>query len=170
LMLYRRQGMKTALHSLSALAMGMLPVLILIVYFKLHIAPDNDLVSGQSAQTTLARISDPSRYGQILAAFFHGLLAFDRWQIYPLLLAAYMGLNGITRRTADRFAGMTILAVVLTMIGGYFCVYLSTPHDLHWHLKTALHRLLLQVWPATLLTVFILVRNAHPGIAKKAGH
>lgn len=56
LMLYRRSGLKAALHSLSVMAMGMLPVLILLVYFKVHIAPDNDLVSGQSVPATLLMV------------------------------------------------------------------------------------------------------------------
>ena len=87
------------------------------------------------------------------------MLAFDRWQIYPPLLAVYMAIAGITRRPVGRFAGLTVLAVVFAVLIGFFCVYLVTPHDLHWHLKTALHRLLLQVWPATLLMVFLLVRD-----------
>jgi hypothetical protein len=159
LTLYCRSGLKIALRSISALAMGMLPVLVLLVYFKLHIAPVNDLVAGQSGPAILDRIADPSRYSQILAAFFKGMLAFERWQAYPLLLAIYMAMAGITRRPEARFAGSTILAVILTVLCGYFCVYLATPHDLHWHLRTALHRLLLQVWPATLLMVFLLVGN-----------
>lgn len=159
LMLYRRSGLKAALHSLPALAMGILPVMVLLAYFKLYIAPNNDLISGQDVPSTLARISHLSRYGQISAAFFTGMLALDRWQVYPPLLAAYMKVAGITRRPAGRFAGLTALAVVFTALCGFFCVYLVTPHDLHWHLRTALHRLLLQVWPATLLMVFLLIRQ-----------
>ena len=87
------------------------------------------------------------------------MLALDRWQIYPLLLAAYLAVAGITRRPVNRFAGLTVLAVVFFVLCGFFCVYVVTPHDLHWHLRTALHRLLLQVWPATLLMVFLLVRK-----------
>jgi hypothetical protein len=168
LTLCRRSGLKAALHSLWALVMGMLPVLVLLVYFKLQIAPANDLLAGQNVSAFLARMSDPSRYIRILAAFTHGMLAFDRWQIYPLLLAAYLGLNGTTRRPEDRFAGMTILIVILSVLGGYFCVYLTTPHDLHWHLRTALHRLLLQVWPATLYMVFLLVRQGKESGRKMA--
>jgi hypothetical protein len=158
-MLYRRSGLKAAVHSLWALTVGMLPVLVLLVHFKLHIAPVNDLVSGQNVQATVSRILRLSRYGQISAAFFNGMLALDRWQIYPLLLAAYLAVAGITRRPVNRFAGLTVLAVVFIVLCGFFCVYVVTPHDLHWHLRTALHRLLLQVWPATLLMVFLLVRK-----------
>jgi uncharacterized membrane protein YfhO len=132
---------------------------VLLVHFKLHIAPVNDLVSGQNVQATVSRILHLSRYGQISAAFFNGMLALDRWQIYPLLLAAYLAVAGITRRPVNRFAGLTVLAVVFIVLCGFFCVYVVTPHDLHWHLRTALHRLLLQVWPATLLMVFLLVRK-----------
>ena len=167
LMLYRRSGLKTALRPLAALTVGMLPVLLLLVFFKLHIAPDNDLVAGQNIPATLSRISHASRYGQILTAFFNGMLAFDRWQVYPLLLATYMAVAGMTRRAGHRFVGLTLLAVILTMLCGYFCVYLATPHDLHWHLRTALHRLLLQIWPATLLMVFLLVRKDAPVSIKK---
>lgn len=165
LMLYRRSGLKAALRSLAALSMGMLPVLILLVYFKIQIAPANDLVSGQSARATLTRLSDPSRYSQILTAFAKGMLDFGRWQVYPLLLATYMGMKGITRRPVNRIAGWTILAVIFFMLIGYFGVYLTTPKDLHWHMRTALHRLLLQLWPATLLMIFLTVRKANTNAA-----
>lgn len=150
----------TSIH--MGMICGLFLILILLVYFKLHIAPDNDLVSGQNVAATLSRISHLSRYGQISAAFFKEMLAFDRWQVYPPLLAGYLAVAGITRRPVDRFTGLSILAVLLTVLCGFFCVYLVTPHDLHWHLRTALHRLLLQVWPATVLMVFFLVRKRCP--------
>jgi len=41
------------------------------------------------------------------------------------------------------------------MLAGYFFVYLATPHDVVWHVKSSMDRLLTQLWPSFLLTVFL---------------
>jgi hypothetical protein len=41
------------------------------------------------------------------------------------------------------------------MLLGYFLVFVTTPHDLTWHL-TAFERLLVQLWPSLLLAVMLL--------------
>ena len=41
----------------------------------------------------------------------------------------------------------------------YLAVYVLTPLDLEWHLDTSMRRLQLQLWPALLLLVFVLVRT-----------
>jgi len=54
-------------------------------------------------------------------------------------------------RDAWRTAGLrTALGVLAVMLIGYFFVYVITPQNLEWHLRTSLARLLLQLWPMTL--------------------
>ncbi len=52
---------------------------------------------------------------------------------------------------------MTI-TVAMAAIAGYFLVYLVTPHELDWHLRTSLHRLFAQLWPAAVFTMVLLIR------------
>lgn len=46
------------------------------------------------------------------------------------------------------------------VLAGYASVYALTPHDLAWHLETSLGRLLLQLWPLTLLILGLGARDA----------
>lgn len=45
-------------------------------------------------------------------------------------------------------------AVLLLLLVGYFLVYVTTPHDLSWHLETSLLRLFIQLWPAAIFVLF----------------
>jgi hypothetical protein len=45
-------------------------------------------------------------------------------------------------------------AVVALMFVSYCLAYLTTPFDLTWHVTTSFDRLLVQVWPSLVLTVF----------------
>jgi hypothetical protein len=38
---------------------------------------------------------------------------------------------------------------------GYLMVYVTTPYELEWHLRTSMDRLLLQMWPALVLVVML---------------
>ena len=54
----------------------------------------------------------------------------------------------------DRGSGVVLAALLL----GYVGVYVITSNDLKWQLQTSLNRLLVQVWPLLLLTVFAALR------------
>ena len=41
------------------------------------------------------------------------------------------------------------------MLAGYFFVYVTTPNDLKWQLATSASRLLMHLWPAAILAVFL---------------
>jgi hypothetical protein len=51
-------------------------------------------------------------------------------------------------------------------LAGYAFVYLTTPQDLAWHLRTSLHRLLLQLWPSALFVFFLLVKTPEQALAE----
>ena len=51
---------------------------------------------------------------------------------------------------------LTLVLAPLMTLGGYFVVYVSTPHDLQLHLETSLDRLLYHLWPAAVFIVFTL--------------
>jgi hypothetical protein len=139
---------------------GLIPVLAVIVYFKACIAPPNDLLSGQGADLTRARLLDGSRYILTAKAFISQMLSFGRWQIYPVALGIYLLFCGRDVKAENKTPIVASAGVIALMLGGYFMVYITSPLDLAYHLKTSLHRILLHLWPLTLFTFFLVIRPA----------
>lgn len=138
--------------------LGALPALLLLVVFKLALAPASELVIGQSASSYLGRVGDPARYALIAAAFV-GELARSTGLLLALALALAALLLGRTPDLTLRRAARAVLATVALIAAGYAIVYLLTPSDLGWHLQHSLGRLILQLWPSLLLALFLWVRS-----------
>jgi hypothetical protein len=71
-----------------------------------------------------------------------------------MILALYALCAGLDRKSAVR-SGMKVALMVVLMLLGYFFVFVTTPHDLTWHLL-AFERLLVQLWPSLLLAILLL--------------
>jgi hypothetical protein len=126
-------------------------VLAVLAYFKLRLAPPNDLVAGQGVAATLGR------YAWTAGAFLGQVLMIGPGAV--VVLAVYARLLGRAPPPAKRTGhSRTLLG---GMLAGYFLVYLTTPNDLPTHLGTSLDRLLVQLWPLALLAFFLAV--AMPG-------
>jgi hypothetical protein len=153
-----RPGWQPLAVEVSAFAAGALPVLAVLANFKLRLAPANDLVAGQGAEATLSRLADLSRYGWTAGAFLGQVGMIGPGMV--IVLAVYARLLGRAPQSTASWTGhsRTLLAI---MLAGYFVVYLTTPNDLPTHLGTSLGRLLVQLWPLTLLALFL--AGAAPG-------
>ena len=130
---------------LIALALAMIPV----AYFKLQLAPANDLVAA-SAGSRLERLGDLNRHTTILAALWRDLGRFGEWTFAPWIVLALPFLVWRARRRLVPVEWI-VPRVVLLMLIGYYGVYLVSAQDLAWHLDSSLVRLLLQLWPLTIL-------------------
>jgi hypothetical protein len=137
-------------RELAAFALGALPIVLALAYFKLRLAPVNDLVAGQGTQATWQRLIDVRRYG--LVAWFYLVAAVSIGPGLVVLLALYRVLMG---GAPDRPRRGHTLAVLVLMLAGYAVVYLTTPNDLAWHLSDSVHRLFVQLWPSTLFAFFL---------------
>ncbi|MCU0581770.1 MAG: phospholipid carrier-dependent glycosyltransferase, partial [Syntrophales bacterium] len=168
----RTIGRRRALRQTLWFVAGALPVLIVTVFFKLHLAPSSDIFSGQGLHQLLDRLTDGSRYGQILTAYVQTALTFTQgivdirqgFRFNPsvasvVLLGLYLVLMGIRTQGQDRPALLTAVTTLILMLAGYFGVYLITPHDLRWHLLTSLNRLFIQLWPAAIFLCFMIART-----------
>jgi hypothetical protein len=51
---------------------------------------------------------------------------------------------------------------------GYVTIYVITPYDLAWHVRTSLGRLLMQLWPAVLFTFFLRIAIPERALARSA--
>jgi hypothetical protein len=152
-----RRSRRELLREMLWFLVGALPAALALLTLKLGFAPPNDLVAGQGAGTA-GRLTDGGRYAQIGVAVGEQL-----WEFGPallLVLAGYALLVG--RAPAERRVRGTSLAwaVLGVMAAGYGLVYLTTPHDLGWHLATSMTRLVVQVWPLFLFALFLTTDTA----------
>lgn len=157
----------------TAIMCGVLPVLAVIAYFKLAVAPVNSWVSqssssvGQPIQYFLEpgsvaqKLTDTSRYWVIAKAMFNGTLKLGGRTIgiTPLLLLYFIFAKVRRNSLVTAKTGMLVLGLTLA---GYFFVYLVTPLELTYHLRTSLGRLLLQLWPSAVFVFFMAASPAQP--------
>lgn len=142
--------------------LGVLPLLLVTVGFKLTLAPHNDLLAGLH----LAQLWDPDRYLLIARHLAHmvGTSGPFRLPILPVL-AGYLLVSGATvpgrLRPAVTAMGLRLALVAGALVGAF----LLTPLPLAWHLENAAERLLMQLLPSLILLV---VAVARPPLA--AGH
>jgi hypothetical protein len=164
-------GWKGAVKQILWLMAGLVPVLLVVAVFKMHLAPSTDLFIDQNIQKIWVRLTDLQRYKAILYAYIHTGLTFT--QGIPdirtgfrlnlgiagiVLLAVYLFLSGISVERKEKGNILCVLIFTLITLGSYFAVYLITPHDLDWHLTTSLNRLLLQLWPTIIFITFMAAR------------
>jgi hypothetical protein len=162
----RREGLRGAVRSTAPLAAGLLPVLLVVAYFKLALAPENDLVAGQGLHATLSRLLDASRYVQIAVALVAALFRMVKGLFF--VLPAYFLLMGRTTTLRSRDGARFALATYGLMLISYCGVYVITPHELAWHLESSVRRLLLQLWPGALAIFFLMVAAPEERLAPHA--
>ena len=74
------------------------------------------------------------------------------------LLFLYAFTTGLRRDNGDDLMIRTGATAVLFTALGYFMIYLLRSRDLQWLLDTSSDRLLLQLWPSIVFTVFLACR------------
>lgn len=153
-------GLKACLRQMLYFALGLLPVVLIIVYFKTQLAPPNYLFAVSENEPLLGRLTDYSKYSQILRAVTDNIVTAG---VIPvnllLLLLIYLVCLGVATSDRNKLSIVLSLTTVALMAVGYFGVYLATPLDLKWQLNTSLSRLLLQLWPSFLFAFFLLPRT-----------
>jgi hypothetical protein len=126
---------------MSKLLAGTLPLIATYVVFKIYLAPPGDLFRG-SLPDTLRKIVNPERFF-IIAVYLSKVIVFQ----FPLLLLILLFFITSGAKTPS-----TIIIPVLTFTA-YFAIYLITPYDVEWHLRTSLDRLIMQIYP-TMIFLF----------------
>jgi hypothetical protein len=153
-------GWRRYVRELRWFTIGLVPVLVVLAYFKLHFAPVNDLVAGQGLAETLPRLVEAGRYVAVAKVFklevsqlgHNGLLG-----AVPLLVG-YLLCVGVKVDATDRPALVTVAGVLALTLAGYVIVLVAAPADFLRLLNRSVDRLLLHVWPATVFTCFLVAR------------
>jgi hypothetical protein len=138
-------------------AAGLAPITAIVIYFKMALAPANDLAANLTGSMIRDYLSDPQRYGVVLRYFGKGFFDFGKG-VLPVM-AIYWLLAGCARPPDERRGLGCCLAALVLLFVCDFCVYIITPHDLAWHLKTSADRLLLQLLPSAMFVVFVSARK-----------
>ena len=132
--------------ALGRYLMGAAPFLVVLVAFKLGLAPQNDLVAGTDGSSALARLTDPARYVEIGKTWFAEIARFSHWN-FILPAAMLVAIGGRARGRAVAATGV----VVLSVAAAYAAVYVLTPQDLVWHLRHSIDRLHFHIYPTLLV-------------------
>ena len=147
------------------LGCGVLPVLAIVLSFKFILSPPNDLFTG--THDLVGRWMDSSRYAEISAYFYQGIVAFGAGRISPFIAAAdYIICFGRRRSKSGNAAELWMPLLLTLMLAGYFMIYVGSPHDLQWHLSTSFSRLLLHLWPTFLFWIACATENNSTSLAE----
>jgi len=151
LLLYRHRE----LRGLTWFALGLSFPLAIIVYFKLFLAPPNDLFASASSANLMERLVDIERFSIISERFYNQILVFGGGQVSVIILLIVYGLIvGRDKSQNNHQPIYPALMALFLQLAGYFLIYLLTPHDIHWHLRTSLYRLFIHIFPSALFILF----------------
>jgi hypothetical protein len=166
---WRSAGWQSAARQAGIFLLGALPGLLLVIWFKMALAPPDPL-AGQMTVGLGQKLFNGGRWLKVAGGFLK--LA---WEVYLLPLALLAVNAGLLRLRPRQERSYAPLLAVLIVLAGYFAIFLVTKDDLDWLIATALDRLYMHVWPALVLAVFLLLRRPEdfaivstPAKAKKA--
>jgi hypothetical protein len=158
----RTSGMRTCWRRTRPFLAGLLPVMLILLFFKVRYAPPNEILGPAGRASALEWILTPSRYATIGEWFLKHVFTFGRWEelrfipISPVpLLVGALVLFGIKRDARELQGAMTAAWTLGLTLAGYFFIFLITPNPLGWQLGTAGGRLLLQLLPSALFVFFM---------------
>ena len=145
-------NMWDTLRRFSAFLLGITLPLAMILWFKLAIAPPNDIFGSRHYAEMIHKLVNPQRYLTVLFGLSDGFWSFGNWIVNPiLLLIGYVALQRLDRRMLLNIGWLQGVFICVIVLIGYCAVYVITPMDLQWHLESSLPRLYLHLWPAFLL-------------------
>ena len=153
---WRSAGWRSAARQAGIFLLGALPGLLLVLWFKMALAPPDPLAR-QMTVSLGQKLASPGRWLQVAGGFLK-----QAWELYcypspPLALLAVTCVLLRLRPSQERPAAPWL--AVLLVLAGYFAIFLGTNYDLDWLFGSAIDRLYLHVWPALVLAVFLLLRR-----------
>ena len=124
--------------------LGALPLLALLAFYKLRIAPPTDLAALSTGETLLGHATDLRRWGELLLMVARRIVYFQDFGIW---LAAECAVLWSLRKRRPGPVGTALFLSALA----FLAVYALQPHPLQWIFRTSADRLVMQLWPAAVL-------------------
>ena len=150
---------RLSLHLVGRACLGAALPLAAVLVFK-GLAPPSDLLAAAGDAGLWDRATDFTRYRDVAWAVAERLVFLSAdGEHAGCGYAALGGYALLAGRDPERAVPRPAVAVLMAMAAAYFAYFaIVSPFILDWHLRTALGRLLLQLWPATLLVAFATLR------------
>jgi hypothetical protein len=162
----RAHGWKRCLQQLLFIALGLVPLLAILFYFKTRLAPPSELMAAMGSESASGKLLDYHRYVYIAREFWRQIIYYcGRGVNLAYLLAIYLVCVGATLRR-KRIVLQLGLTLCL-MLAGCFIVYLTTPHDLVFHVKFSMDRLMMQQWPGFIFLYFLVARSPEEALGRE---
>jgi hypothetical protein len=151
----RSSGVRQLLRQAGWFAAGLAPVMAIVLYCRHTLATPNTNLSGHGQQSLTALATDPDRWGTMIKALFEYTATFGGLYVSVcVVLGIYLLCVGLDY-SQDRAGVQRTAGTLFLMIAGYCSVCVITPVNITWEISTALNRLILQLWPATLFLAFL---------------
>lgn len=171
----QNRGWRSSAREVALITMGVLPALVVVAYFKLAVTPANFyLTAGHYSSagpmkyflepgTISQKLMSVSRYWLIAKAMASEIVRLGGRTIgiVPLLLLYFLSAKLDRKSVATAQNGIVLLSLMMV---GYFFVYLTTPLNLAFHLRTSLLRLLLQLLPSFVFVLFMASSPTQPKV------
>ena len=126
-----------------------LPAALIVALYKLLLAPP-------FKEWSLARLADVSRIPSIFTFFLDEFLSLGRFPSHPmLLLIVSAALLGFRRPVAQLWA----VIPVATLAAGHFAAFYLSASDLQGRLSNAAGRIVLQMMPLLIFTLFLFLKS-----------
>ena len=161
------KGLKSYSRQLGSIAVGLVPVLLVVIYFKFTLAKPNRMLFPPQGPGFFEKLFDTPRYWIVLNAFVTESLVFGRWVVsLSACLLFYLLLIGPSIKPKEVTNVVASIIALGIMLIGYFMALVMSPLDLTGHIATSLNRVLLQLWPSFILVFFLVVRTPDQSLTR----
>jgi hypothetical protein len=135
---------------------GAAPAVVTLAWFKLVVAPTAPqyLTEAPTLALLLERFLGPERHAVVDGLLWQHASAWGGPLANGVVPVGVVAATLVAVTRAGRTA-RAILGVVGVMVTSYYGIYLLTSLDVDWLVMTTFDRLMVQIWPALVLAVFL---------------
>lgn len=145
---------KIPFNSLLLLVGGALPGILSSFIVKNH-AARNEFIT--NLPEIISSISF-HRFFLVIERFLHEFLAWKEWMVFWII--AILFLVFLHKQEKKHYFWNTFFtALIVLCFISFFLIYLVTPQDVVWHIQTSFNRLLIQIFPLVIISVFIRLKH-----------
>ena len=154
--LRRRQWSRTLKEFIGFIA-GLVPVLGVLIYFKLNFALENTHIRANPLNQLGTYLLEVDRYIIVSTKFINKFFAFNDGIVW--LMAGYMLISGLDRSDLFKKRALSPAILLLLMMGSYFFIYVIFPGDPRDLLSASLRRIFIQLWLTWVFLFFYCVKG-----------
>jgi hypothetical protein len=163
-----RRGLKPFVKEMVFFAIGIIPVVTVVLILKMGLGQPNGLISPTEGPPFMEKITELARYRIVAKAYFEQTFTFGNFAVSVVpLLVVYLLLLGTEIEKSDKATIIVTFGVLGIMLAGYYMIYVLSPRDVAWHVLTSLNRLCSQLWPSFLFGFFLIARTPEAALMKK---